>query len=103
MSKIVSEQIKKVEILISGMKSNKDIIKKAGLDENLISELETENNALNADNFELERLKTEVREKSRATTKKMVNLRRRYVETKRSIKKNADSAKWGQFGIMDRR
>ncbi|MDR1883517.1 MAG: hypothetical protein LBR26_12170 [Prevotella sp.] len=103
MSKLINEQVRKMEILISGLRSNKDVVKNWGISESLISELDVEKIELDKDNQELERLKTEIREKSRAATKRMVNLKKKYTVVKKVIKRDAEPIKWGQFGIMDRR
>jgi outer membrane murein-binding lipoprotein Lpp len=103
MSKVIDEQIKKTELLISGLKNNPEVVKKTGLDENLVRELETENNVLNADNQELERIKKEAKEKSREANRKLTKLRKKYTEIKREVKKNTDYETWKQVGIKDRK
>ncbi|MDR1897163.1 MAG: hypothetical protein LBR10_10275 [Prevotellaceae bacterium] len=103
MSKLVNEQIKKTEILISGLRNNQEVVKKWGINEMLINELEIEKIELDKDNQELERLKTEVREKARAATKKMENLREKFFAIKKIVKRDAEPIKWRQFGVMDKR
>jgi SMC interacting uncharacterized protein involved in chromosome segregation len=103
MSKLINEQVRKTEILISGLKSNKDVVKNWGISESLISEMEAEKMELDKDNQELERLKTEIREKSRAATKRMANLQKKFSAVKKVIKRDAEPIKWRQFGVIDKR
>jgi exonuclease VII small subunit len=103
MSKLISEQVRKTEILISGLKNNKDVVKNWGIDESIINDLETEKISLNEANQELERIKTEAKEKSRTATKQMSDLQKKFVEVKKIIKRDAEPLAWSQFGVLDKR
>ncbi|MDR3339088.1 MAG: hypothetical protein LBT25_03150 [Candidatus Symbiothrix sp.] len=103
MSKTISEQVKKAEMLISGLRNNVEIMKNAGLNETLISELETGNNVLNKQNQELERLMEEARPISKDANRKLSEVRTKYQEIKKKAKLSTESSKWEQIGIMDKR
>jgi regulator of replication initiation timing len=103
MSKVINDQVKKTEILISGLRNNMAVVKNWELDEQSINELETENNALNADNQKLERLMEEARPVSKEANRKLADVRTKFMVIKKKIKLSTDPAKWEQFGIMDKR
>ncbi|MDR0749915.1 MAG: hypothetical protein LBF62_10165 [Tannerellaceae bacterium] len=103
MSKTVSEQVKKTEMLISGLRNNSEIMKNAGVSEQLISELEAENAGLNKQNQELERLMEEARPISKDANRKLAEVRTKFQEIKKKVKLSTDASKWEQVGIADKR
>ncbi|MDR0682634.1 MAG: hypothetical protein LBG15_12440 [Dysgonamonadaceae bacterium] len=103
MSKTISEQVKKAEMLISGLRNNVEILRNADLNEQLISELETEKEILNKQNQEVERLLDEARPISKDANKKLLEVRTKYQEIKKKVKLSTESSKWEQVGIADKR
>jgi hypothetical protein len=103
MSKIITEQIKKTEILISGLKNNKDVVKKWGVEESAILALEAEEKLLDSYNQKLESLLAEARATSKEANKKLYNVKAMFATIKKQIKTNNDPLKWSQFGVMDKR
>jgi flagellar motility protein MotE (MotC chaperone) len=103
MSKLISEQVKKTEFLISGLRNNKEVVKSWWIDAPLVDELEAEKNVLDKANQELERLKAEFSERSKAATQKLELHQKKFIEVKKKVKSNTDPAKWLQFGVMDKR
>jgi ABC-type transporter Mla subunit MlaD len=103
MSKTISEQVKKAEMLISGLRNNVEIMKNAGLNEMLISELETENSVLNKQNQELERLLEEARPISKDANQKLSEVRTKYQEIKKKVKLSTEPSRWERVGIVDKR
>ncbi|MDR3218374.1 MAG: hypothetical protein LBU22_05240 [Dysgonamonadaceae bacterium] len=103
MSKTISEQVKKAEILISGLRNNVEIMKNAGLNEVLISELEAENSVLNKQNQALEQLLEEARPISKDANRKLLEVRAKYQEIKKKVKLGTEPAKWERVGIVDKR
>jgi hypothetical protein len=103
MSKVISEQVKKAESLIAGLRKNPEIMGKAGLDEQIIAALESESKLLSAQNDELEQLEVKRREASRAANRKLDEIRTRFQAMKKKVKLSADPSKWVQVGISDKR
>jgi hypothetical protein len=103
MSKTINEQVKKAEMLISGLRNNVEIMKNAGLNEMLISELETENSVLSKQNRALEQLLEEARPISKEANRKLLEVRTKYQEIKKKVKLSTESSKWEQVGVMDKR
>jgi predicted nucleic acid-binding Zn-ribbon protein len=103
MSKMIREQIGKTEILISGLRNNLNVVEKWGINEQLIKELETEKTELNVKNQEIERLLDEARNISKEANDKLSILKEKFLETKKKVKINTDSARWEQFGVLDKR
>jgi hypothetical protein len=103
MSKTISEQVAKVEMLVSGLKEYSEIAKSANLDTQAIAELESEAQTLSAQNLELERLMEEARPISKEANKKLADIRAKYQAIKKRIKLNIEPSKWGQVGIMDKK
>jgi predicted RNase H-like nuclease (RuvC/YqgF family) len=103
MSKTVSDQVTKAEMLISGLKKHPETAKKINPDAQAIAELESETQALGKQNRELERIMEEARRISKDTNRKLVNVRTMYQAIKKKIKLSTESSQWEQVGIMDRR
>ncbi|MDR1200597.1 MAG: hypothetical protein LBL58_03060 [Tannerellaceae bacterium] len=103
MSKTISDQVAKVEMLISGLKKYSEIAENANLDTQVITELELEAQALAKQNQELERLMEEARPISKEANRKLTDVREKYQAIKKKVKLSADSSQWGQVGIMDKR
>ncbi|MDR1764014.1 MAG: hypothetical protein LBR64_08725 [Dysgonamonadaceae bacterium] len=103
MSKVISDQVAKAEMLISGLKKYSDIAKSAGLDTKVLAELETDSLALGKENVELERLMSEAKAASRNANKKLADLRSKFQAVKKQVKLGTDPSKWGLVGIMDKK
>ncbi|MDR1743038.1 MAG: hypothetical protein LBR48_04365 [Dysgonamonadaceae bacterium] len=103
MSKVINEQVKKAEALISGLRKHPEMMKKAGLNEALINTLETESKLLNSQNQELEDLELKRREASRKANKKYNEIRVHFQDMKKKIKLSFDPSEWAQAGISDKK
>jgi hypothetical protein len=103
MSKTISDQVNKTELLISGLRDNMDIAANAGLTSQQIAELEAETNALKSDNQEVERLLEQAKPIARIAVGKLVGVRTKFIDVKRKIKQHTDPTKWASVGILDKR
>jgi septation ring formation regulator EzrA len=103
MSKVISDQVEKSQLLISGLRKNLNLAKAYSVDSVLLNQLDAENKELDAENKELERLQQEIRMKSREAQKKLALSREKITNIKRLIKKNTDPSRWKDLGIMDKR
>jgi len=103
MSKVISNQAAKNQLLVKGMTENIAQLKGKGLDEAFISQLKSENDLAAAYNLEYEKLSLELRAKSRALNAKMEDVRKLVREAKRTIKRDFDKSQWTNFGITDLR
>ncbi|MDR1779765.1 MAG: hypothetical protein LBR50_03415 [Tannerella sp.] len=103
MSKVISEQVKKAESLIAGLRKHPEIMGKVGVNEQTLAALESESKLLGAQNEELEQLEAKRSEVSRAANGKLVAIRTQFQTLKRTVKLNTDPAKWAQVGILDKK
>jgi predicted nucleic acid-binding Zn-ribbon protein len=103
MSKLVDDQVKKTDLLISGLRNNMDVVNNLGLSENLFSEIETESSALSTANQELEQLKKELKEKSMNVNRQLFSLRKKFMEIKKKVKVSIGNERWKEVGIMDKK
>jgi hypothetical protein len=103
MSKTISDQVVKAEMLISGLRKYSEIAKNANLDAQGIAELESETQALAKQNQALERLMEEARPISKDANGKLISVREKYQAIKKKVKLSTDSSQWEQVGITDKR
>jgi len=103
MSKVFTDQVNKTKMLITGMKNKSGLVKHRGLDDAFINQLETDTNLAASYNEELERLKSQVREKTRQANAKLIEVKNQVKAAKKVIKSDFDQTKWHEFGIADKR
>jgi hypothetical protein len=103
MAKLIDDQVKKTEILITGLRKNKYVLKNLDLDEAVINELEVENQALDVANQELERSKAEAKAKSKDANLKLNALREQFLNIKNKVKRNTTAENWKDYGVLDKR
>lgn len=103
MSKIISDQIEKTQTLLNGLKNKIELLKNKGLDEEFINKLSADNRLMENYNTELDKLKTELKAKTIASNKKMIEIKTRIKEAKKIIKNNYLQNEWKDFGITDKR
>lgn len=103
MSKIYSQQVAKIQSLVTGLKGNVELLKNKGLDAGFISKLESANNLASGYNQECDRLKAELRTKTTLSNAKLNEVKRMAREAKKIIKRDYDKSRWPEFGIADLR
>lgn len=103
MSKVISEQIEKTQMLLNGLKGKIDSLRNKGLDEVFIDKLKTDNHLLATYNEELDKLKAELKSKTIQTNRKVMEIKNQVKEAKRIIKRDYLQQQWKEFGITDKR
>jgi len=103
MSKIISEQIEKTEMLLNGLRSKAELIKDKGLDEEYVNKLNSDNKLMATYNEELDKLKAELKAKTIQANRKMLEIKTQVREAKRVIKRDFLQNHWKEFGIIDKR
>lgn len=103
MSKVISEQIEKTQVLLTGLKSKAELIKNKGLDDEFMNRLNTDNNLMATYNQELDKLKAELKAKTIQANRKMMEIKTQVKEAKRVVKRDFMQHQWKEFGITDKR
>jgi hypothetical protein len=103
MSKLMDEQVRKTEVLVSGLSRNRCVLESLDVNERELGELETDSRALDTDNRELERMKAEVQAKSREANRKLKALREKFMYVKNKVKRKTLPENWKELGIMDKK
>ncbi|MDR1102511.1 MAG: hypothetical protein LBL42_02020 [Tannerella sp.] len=103
MSKTISEQVAKAEMLVSGLKKYPETARNVRLDMQAIAELESETQVLAGQNQELEHLTEEARRISKVANRKLAEVRKKYQAIKKKVKMNTESSQWRHVGIMDKK
>jgi hypothetical protein len=103
MSKVISEQIEKTQMLVNGLKGKVELVKDKGLDNEFIDKLNAENKLMSTYNEELDKLKAELKAKTIQTNRKILEIKTQVKEAKRVIKRDFMQHQWKEFGITDKR
>jgi surfactin synthase thioesterase subunit len=103
MSKVNSEQITKTQLLVAGLKKNVELVKNKGIDEQFISRLEADCKIAAAYDEENDKLKEQLRAKTRLINSKIDEIKEQVANAKKVIKKDFDQTRWLNFGISDKR
>jgi ABC-type transporter Mla subunit MlaD len=89
--------------LVCAVPYNPEIMREAGLNEQLVNALDDGSKALGEQNQQLEQLMVQAKAASKAVNKKMVEVRKQFHELKKKVKRNTDQSKWRKVGIMDKK
>ncbi len=103
MSKIISEQIGKTRALVSGLRSQINLVRNKGIDAEFINQLEADNKKLAMLDAELDKMRDAVFAKTRETNQLLVSVKSRVQSTKKTVKGNFTQERWIDFGIADKR
>lgn len=103
MSKIISEQVEKTRALVSGLRSQINLVHNKGIDSEFINQLDADNKQLAMLDAELDKRRDIIYAKTRETNQKLVSVKNRVQSTKKMIKRNFSQEKWIDFGIADKR
>ncbi len=103
MSQVHSNSIKKTELLITGLRRNKETLENKGIDEQLITKLEISKNQSVTYEKEKDALRAELKAKTLQAMIRMNEISSLTKQIKQIIKKNYDQSKWADFGIMDKK
>lgn len=104
MAKVYAEQVKKAQLLATGLKSNVELVKsRCGITLEQIQALETSAEEAARMNAEVEALREEVSRKATIANRKLDEVKKNMMSAKRLIKNTFDPSKWVELGVMDKR
>lgn len=103
MSKTISDQIEKTQLLISGLRKNLHLVADKGINTELIDKMEAISKVLSEQNEKVEILREEVSKEIRIANQQHKELRDNFASTKRIIKQNFSQEEWEKFGLLDKR
>jgi len=103
MSKVITQQVEKTQLLINGLKEKIVLVKNKGLDEGFIDKLNANNQLMGTYNEELDKLKAELKEKTIQANRKMMEIKSQVRDAKRIIKRDFEQPQWKEFGLIDKR
>lgn len=103
MSKILEEQVQKAQMLVDGLKKNREQVKARGVTDGQIAELEQKAEQLKAMNEEVERLRDELSRKSKAANRQMMETKGKLMELKHFVKRYFEPGHWRDLGVPDKR
>ena len=103
MSKTISDQIEKIQLLISGLRKNLHLVTDKGINTELIDKMEAIGKTLAVQNEKVEVLREEVSKEIRIANQQHKELRDDFADTKRIIKQNFPQEEWEKFGVLDKR
>ena len=103
MSKVISEQIEKIQMLLTGLKSKVELVKNKGIDNEFLNKLDANNKQLAVYDEELDKLKADLKAKTIETNRKRLEIKAQVKDAKKIIKRDYLQPQWKDFGITDKR
>lgn len=103
MSKVYSDQIEKVHLLLAGLKKNLNLVKDKGLDEAFIKQLEADARVAEDFNNKNDELKAELKTNIRKVNVKLEDIKEQVKKAKKVIKLSFSQESWVGFGVHDKR
>ncbi len=98
-----AELVSQAQVMAAGLKANLNEIKKRGIDEDFVAELEKNRSEAIALNDEQERLKAELKQKTETLNGKIDAINTKMSEAKKLVKLTFPQSQWIEFGIADKR
>lgn len=98
-----AERMNQVQILLDGLKANAESIAKRGIDEEFIKTLEKHRLQCIELNSEQEKLKADLKLKTRALEEELAQMHKKFALAKKLVKIEFNQAQWIEFGIQDKR
>ncbi len=103
MSKVIKDQVIRFNEIVSGMKNKFSLLQGKGINEVQLNKLKEDLAVINKQNDEIDKLKTEVKEKKRAMMINLLRTKADIIEIKKVVKQNFDTSQWAEFGVLDKR
>lgn len=103
MYQIFKDQLEKSKLIITGVKRNQRLGRKAGVEESVMQKMEEDCKRLEAISAEIDKLHEELNKKNEEGRKALNSLKNRTQTVKKAIKNNYDQTWWVKFGIPDKR
>ncbi len=91
------------KLMVSGLTSYSEQLKRRGIDEEFINELKLLSNEIEILNNEQEHIKSELKAKTLDLRNKLKQMNKKYSEAKKLVKIEIPQIQWLSFGINDKR
>lgn len=103
MAKSYSQEITDAQVMLSGIRTNQNVLAERKIDENFTQGLnDTINDCVRLNN-EQEQLKARLKEKTEELSRQMAELKSKTKEARKIVKLDMPQASWKEFGILDKR
>lgn len=103
MSVTVTNEIKKAEVLASGLKSHLDEVKQIGVTAEGIKKMEELSKALAKKDEEVEALRREANQKGRENRELLAELKSQMLTYRKAVKQRYMQPEWLKYGVQDKR
>lgn len=103
MSVTVTNEIKKAEVLASGLKSHLDEVKQLGITAEGIKKMEELSKALAKKDEEVEALRREANQKGRENRELLAELKSQMLTYRKAVKQRYMQPEWIKYGVQDKR
>ena len=103
MSVTITKEIKKAEVLASGLKNHLNEVKQIGINAEGIKKLEEALQALRQKDEEVDALRREVTIKGRENHELLAELKTQMLAYRKTVKQRFDQPDWIKYGVQDKR
>ena len=103
MSVTITNEIKKAEVLASGLKSHLDEVKQIGVTAEGIKKMEELSKALAKKDEEVEALRREANQKGRENRELLAELKSQMLTYRKAVKERYMQPEWLKYGVQDKR
>ncbi len=103
MAKTYSQEITDAQVMLSGIKTNQEVLAERKIDEQFADDLERTIEAIVRLNSEQETLKGKLKEKTEELNKNLKELKTKASKARKIIKMDMPQVTWKEFGITDKR
>ena len=103
MSVTITNEIKKAEVLASGLKSHLDEVKQIGVTAEGIKKMEELSKALAKKDEEVEALRREANQKGRENRELLAELKSQMLTYRKAVKQRYMQPEWLKYGVQDKR
>ncbi len=103
MSVTITKEIKKAEVLASGLKNHLNEVKQIGINAEGIKKLEEALQALRQKDEEVDALRREVNEKGRENRELLAELKEQMFAFRKAVKQRYMQPDWIKYGVQDKR
>ena len=103
MSVTITNEIKKAEVLASGLKSHLAEVKQIGINSDGIKKLEEALQTLRQKDEEVDALRREVTLKGRENRELLAELKSQMLAYRKAVKQHYEQPDWIKYGVQDKR
>lgn len=97
-----SDLMHQCEVMVSGIKRNREKLTASGIDQARIDEFDSLYNGSKEKNNEQEKMKADLKAKTADLSNDIKNLRKLFANMKKRIKLEVEKERWKEYGIEDK-